>query len=251
MRKAVGALGVLAVVLLLLGGTAFGASLYTAESTATANKPGTPKKPARFVATFSMTAKGTVDGERADAPHSFTYRWKGVRSHGAEFPTCSPEQIDAVQSDSVCPKGSLIAEAPFDAGFGLISDKTSLLACHGKILRVYNNGANAETWFLAGPPNDCNGIIYLAPFPGTVTTSGNTSTHKIPVPENVCHPLPGLECALGGLDYKPNLANIRIKRNGRTIDYMTSVRCKRQRRFTFIAHDTVTTTTLTANAGAC
>jgi hypothetical protein len=237
---------------LLLAVMAFGATVYTIDTTTPANKAGTARKPARFVGGFSMTAAGKVPGERADSPSSFTYRWKGVRTNGADFPRCSPAQIDAAQSDSVCPKGSLIAVAPMTAALGVQDDPKSILACNGKTLRVYNNGPTAETWFLVGSPNDCNGIIYLAPFPGTVVTKGKTSTHTIEVPENVCHPLPGIECALTALHYRPEVQNLRIRtKDGRTVDYMTSSACGKQRRFTFIARDSETTTTLTANAGRC
>src|SRR4051794_17250943 len=149
MRRRVALAGTLAIVVAgLITAPASALTDYVVRSDATANKAGSKGKPARFVASFAMKATGHIAGQRADAPDSFTYRWKGVRSNGGAFPTCSADQIDAMQSDSVCPPGSLIATAPFTAAIGVENDPNSILACYGKTLRIYNNGPDAETWFM-------------------------------------------------------------------------------------------------------
>jgi hypothetical protein len=228
--------------------TAFAAAEHTVSSTASKNKTGSKAKPAQFNAKWTYSVSDAT-GARAPAPNTWAWKWDGVKVDGSKFPKCTAEKIDAAQSDSVCPKGSLVATAPFTAKLGPDANPMSSVTCSGKTVRTYNAGANKQAILIVGPGTNCAGIGYLAPATITMKTVGRTTTMTLAFPENITHPLPGIAGGLTDIStsYKP----LSKKVGKKTYYYMSSTSCSSQRKFTFTVTDSTGTTTKTANAGRC
>lgn len=228
--------------------TAFAAADHTVSSTASKNRTGSKAKPAQFNATWKY-AVADATGARAPAPLKWSWKWDGVRVDGSKFPKCTAEMIDAAQSDSVCPKGSLVATAPFTAKLGPENNPMSSVTCSGKTVRTYNAGPNKQAILIVGPGTNCAGIGYLAPAVITMKTVARTTTMTLVFPENITHPLPGIAGGLTDIStsYKPLKKTVGRK----THYYMSSTSCSSQRKFTFTVVDSTGTTKKTANAGRC
>lgn len=228
--------------------TAFAAADHSVTSKASKNKIGSKSKPVQFNATWDYSVADAT-GARAPAPLKWSWKWDGVRMDGSKFPKCTAEMIDAAQSDSVCPKGSLIATAPFKAKLGPENNVMSSVSCDGKTVRTYNAGPNKQAILIVGPGTSCAGIGYLAPSTITLKTVNRTTTATLVFPENITHPLPGIAGGLTEIQtsYKPIYKRVGKK----TYYYMSSTSCRSQRKFTFTVTDSTGTTTKTANAGRC
>lgn len=221
---------------------------YVVTSHASINKAGSKAHPARFNAGFTYAVSDST-GARIPTPSTYISSWSGVKMNGTGFPVCTAQKIAAAQSDAGCPKGSLVALAPFTAELGPESNPHSNVTCDGKVARVYNGGGNRLAFFAVGPPAQCAGVSYIPPFVATISTSGNTSTLRVPLPQTISHPLPGITGGLTSLDvtFKP----LSVKRRGKTYYYMTSTACRGQRKFTFAVTDTAGRHIKATNAGKC
>jgi hypothetical protein len=236
-----------------LAATAWAATAtHTVSSKASANKAGTKDRPAKFLAGYRYDV--TVDdGSRPSAPQTWTWKWDGVQLNGADFPKCTSEMIDAAQSDSVCPKGSLVAQGPIEAKSGPDTDPNSNFTCTGKVIKIYNAGAKEQTFYADGPPENCAGLTYLAPAKMRVKTSKGTSSTTLVFPDNLVHPLPGISSGLTFFDVKyfPRKTTKGKGKKKRTVNFMSSSKCSDQRKFTMTVVDDEGTRTLHADAGAC
>lgn len=241
-------IGGVAAIALLAAGVAYGATTYSVTSTAPSNKAGSASKPAPFVGSYEYRNADT-DGGRPLTPTSWAWKWNGVVINGKGFPTCTPEQIDAAQSDAVCPKGSLVGEGPFEALLGPESDTKANTSCTGKSVRIYNSGPATQTFLLVGPGTKCAGVGYLPPIAMKLKTSGGSTTSTVVLPTNITHPLPGVAGALPlyAMKYK----KLSRKSGGKTIYYMSSTSCKGTRKITWTAKDPAGTHVSTGTVGKC
>lgn len=253
---------IVGVVLALAAATvAYAQSEFTVSATGS-KKAGSKKKPKPFKGTFLYSVSGP-GGSRAPAPDSFAWSWDGVKYNGKQFPTCSAQEIDQAQTDSVCPGKSLVAEAPIVAKLGPENDPNTSVNCLGKSFHVYNAGKNKTTWFIAGPADQCAGVSYLPPFEGSIATKktkiasaakkgkkkASTATLTLPLPDNITHPLPGV--AGGVTDIDATFIQRKKKKKGKTVAYMESTGCKGKREFTFTTVDVDGTHVSKADAGKC
>ncbi len=221
---------VAAIAALGTSGIAYAAtSADTNTVVAKATKGGTKKKPKAVAASFTLMSSGT-GGARPDSPADFRWIWKGVKENGGKIPTCSADQIDAAQSDSVCPKASNVGHGEIKAYLGPDGDKTQNAQCT-KQLTVYNSGAGKSVLFATGDPAQCAGVGYLAPIPMTSKTSGTTTTMGFVFPDNISHPLPGLSGAFQS--FTLSFTKSAVKKGGKTYSYLSSTGCKGKRGFTF------------------
>ena len=172
---------------------------------------------------------------------------------GPHFPKCTAAQIDAAQSDSVCPKGSLIGSvSPAEAALGPVSDPTQSVSCKGKTISIYNAGASKVTWFTEGPGEQCAGVGYLAPFTAALKKVGNSTHTTLTWPPNIVQPLPGVEGGfnLTNTTYFKVAGKPKKGKKGKSF-YATSIACKGSRDFTVIIVDTEGKKTTNTTAGKC
>src|SRR3954454_2944390 len=141
------------------------ATTYTLKSSAASNKAGSKSRPAAFVPKFSFASDPASGSGRPAAPIAWSWSWNGVAANGGSFPKCTVSEIDAAQSDSVCPKGALVADGPLVAYLGPVGQPENNVNCTGETLRIYNGGKGNTVWFITGSGAQCAGLQYLAPFP--------------------------------------------------------------------------------------
>lgn len=259
--KAKYVLTIVAVVALAAATVAYAQSEYSVDATAS-KKAGSTEKPKPFKGTWTYSVSGE-GGTRAPAPDSWEWSWEGVKVNGKKFPTCTPEEIDAAQSDSVCPGKSLVLEAPIVAELGPENDPSSSVTCLGKSFRAYNGGKNKLTWIVVGPAEQCAVVAYLPPFEGTLKTKktkvasaakkknkkAKTSTFILPLPENITHPLPGI--AGGPNEVDATFIQRKKGKKKNKVAYMESTGCKGKREFKFTTVDTEGKHVDKTNAGRC
>jgi hypothetical protein len=241
-----------------LATTAYAATTYSVSATGSP-AAGSKKSPAPFTGGFSMSA--TNGANRQSTPTSWKWSMEGVVFNGAGMPTCTAAQIDAAQSDSVCPPGSLIGVAnPADGRLGPQTDDSSFVECKGKYINMYNAGPNLQVWLFTGPGDQCAGVGYLPPFNVTLQTQGKTTTSTLVFPDNIAHPLPGIEGSLTQIDTKYINRSVKVKsksaassasKKGKKRYYMSSVGCSGTRDFTMTVTDEEGAKTNTTSAGTC
>lgn len=237
-----------ATAMLIAATAAYAATTYTVTSSAPSNVAGSKAKPAAFTPTVEFKGLDAT-GLRAPTPDSWKWQWNGVTIDGTGFPTCTLAQIDAAQSDSVCPKGSLVAEGPLEAMLGPEGNTSSNILCTGKSVRFYNAGPKLIAGLLVGPATNCAGVAYLAPFPITLKTSGGSTTTTMVLPKNLSHPLPGVEGSVPSMKLVYKKLSRRSK--GKTISYVSSTSCPSKRTLTWTTRDPTGTHVSTADLGKC
>jgi hypothetical protein len=235
-----------------LGGVALAASTttYTSKSTVRPAKGGTKKKPVPLALSMSWTQTGP-NGERPTPTKGYSLTWTGLNENGGDFPTCTQEEIDAAQSDSVCPEGSLVGDGKLIGLAGSETDPVGGITCERQP-KMYNAGDGKATLFLAGDPSQCAGIGYLPPVAMTWKNSGTSATLTFDVPPNITSPLPGIEGAISTFDLDIHKVTKQVK--GKTRGYLQGVGCggKKQRTFTFVVNEVKgEKVTQTSSAGKC
>jgi hypothetical protein len=225
-------------------------SVHTVKSQALKNKAGSKKHPAPFLANWRYDLT-QPQGVRGPAPITWSWKWDGVKMDGSHHPVCTADMIDEGQTDTVCPKGSLVATTTFAAKLGPEGDPVNNVECVGKSTNVFNGGKNVQVWSIVGPPEGCAGVGYIPPFPVTFKTKKRTTTATLVFPSNVTHPLPGIEGGLTFEDVKPVAKNNTVKKGKKSYSYMSSTSCKGNRMFRFTIVDSEGTHKVNTSAGKC
>jgi hypothetical protein len=226
----------------------------TVTLTSSAPSGGKKSKPKPVAPTFSATLSGP-GGVRAKTPKTHSWYWTGIKEYGKYFPKCTADEIDAAQSDSVCDPKALVAEGTIVAKLGPEGQLEQNTNCN-KSLRYYNEGAGKMNLYAYGPAEECAGVGYLPPIPITWKKKGTSSEQVLEFPQNIAHPLPGIE---GGFaEFEVTFKNVtkKVKLPGIKkkvkIGYLSSVGCKGKRSFTFTSVPEVGTQNVqTVEAGSC
>ena len=221
----------------------------TYTTTAKAGSGGSASKPVPVSASFHFDAAG-AGGGRPVTPKEVNFIWEGIKENGASFPKCTAAEIDVAQSDSVCPKGSLVATGVIEAILGPEGNRTSNVGCV-KQLKLYNSGKGRTTLFPTGDPSKCAGVGYQPPIDMPWKTVKGARQLRLPFPENISHPLPGIEGAFASLELK--LKKMTVKKKGKKIGYLESKGCaKSTRTFTLtIIPESGQNQVVTTSAGKC
>jgi hypothetical protein len=219
--------------------------------TAKASSGGTLKAPKPVSATFKFESHGPNNSRPAN-PQELDFLFAGVRNNSAKFPVCTSAQMEQAQSDSVCKKGSLIATGTLTAQLGPTGDKNSNANC-AKTMNVYNSGSGKASFFNHGDASECAGVGYLPPIAMFWKKVGKSTMLRLPVPENIQQPLPGIE---GGFtSFSLTFKKLTITKGGKKIGFLESVGCgsAKTRTFTFtlIPSDHSGPVVTTAKAGSC
>ncbi len=213
-----------------------GFNTYTATVKVSPNKAGSAKAPAVIAFTEKYTANGT-GGNRTAPLTNLKSKIYGIKNSGKGFPTCSLAKIQAAKSDTVCPKGSLVATGAITAVLGPTSDPSasnpSTLPCD-PLLHAYNGGPGKVVYFFVdvAPNHACAGGAIttgtVGPFQGTIKTVGKNLIINTPIPNYVSFPLSGVEGSLTSETL--NWLKVTKKVNGKTVAYNASVGCKNGKR---------------------
>jgi hypothetical protein len=213
-----------------------GFNTYTATVKGKPNKAGSRSAPAALAFTETYVASGT-NGNRT-APliniHSKIY---GLKNNGKGFPTCSLAKIQAAKSDTVCPKGSMVATGFIKALLGPTSDQSSsnptVLPCD-PLLHAYNGGPGKVVYFFVdvAPDHTCAGGAittgFVGPFQGSIKNVGKNLVINTPIPSYVSFPLSGVEGSL--TNETLHWLKVTRKVHGKTVAYTASVGCKHGKR---------------------
>lgn len=220
--------------------------------TASAGK-GTKAKPVPVTVGYSFKVT-TSDGSRPEAVKSLDHAWEGVRSYGRYFPKCTIQQISAAQSDSVCPKGSLVSIGTIHSQVGTDNDFSTPGSPCDREAKTYNAGQDKVAVLFTGPGSKCLGTAYTPPYPGKWTSTGGIGGGQVIVsapPYETTHPVPGLLVSTTTLSVRFPKRVITVK--GKKVSYLMSVGCtgKRSAREDYLRQPSGGRTVTKANAGSC
>jgi hypothetical protein len=205
---------------------------YTVTGKVSPTKAGTKKKPVPIGLDFGYTV-AEKSGKRPALIDKYSIHFAGLQVNSAVAKSCTAAKIDAAQSDSVCPKGSLIGTGDVENQSGATSDETAnTITCHLD-LAVYNSGKNKAALFLSGgPSNDpaenCPLTVAKAIDANFVRNKTGTAL-QFNVDDQLLHPAPGFDNAV--VLVKSTIKKITKKIKGKTRGYFESIGgCKNKKR---------------------
>jgi hypothetical protein len=197
---------------------------------------GTPEKGKPVAPSWSLDVEAPVAGSRGASPLEHDWSWTGITETGKYFKKCTAAEIDAAQSDADCDPKAVMATGSLVAYLGPEGDRATNVTCD-KTIKVYNEGAGKANLLALGDPGDCAGVGYLPPIPITWKKKGKTSTQIFVFPDNIVHPLPGLEGSFIHIEYKflKRVATVGKGKKKHKVGYLTSYGCGKAstRTFTF------------------
>jgi hypothetical protein len=200
---------------------------YTVTGKVTPVKVGTKKKPTPVQLYFGYTV-AEVDGKRPALIDQYEIFFENGQTNAGLFPKCSAESIDAAQSDSHCPKGSLMGTGNVENKSGSSSDETSqALSCHLD-LRLHNGGVVGGeqhfTLYLHGaqdpdPAKNCPLAVDKAIDAKFVKRSNGTAL-VFAVDDSLLNPAPGFDNAVVYVESTVNKVTTKVK--GKTRGFFES-----------------------------
>ena len=208
-----------------------GLNTYGATLKFSPNGAGSAKAPVVIGFTENYTAGGTSGNRTAPLTDIKTVVY-GAVSNGKSFPTCSQSKIANAKSDSVCPKGALIATGSIKAILGPELETSASApgtASCDPLLHAWNGGQGKVVYFFVDAPNHlcANGAITtgtVGPFTGKVKTVGKNLVMDTPIPSYVSFPLAGVEGSLTGETLR--FLTVTTKVHGKTVAEIASTGCK-------------------------
>lgn len=185
------ALGAAALVMLVLAGAAFAASLntYKASVALKENGAGSPKKPVALGLVETLGAAPATPGNaNADPLTNITLTLPKVTFHAAGFPVCSVATIAKARNDAKCPARALVATGPVSAALWGPSTPTMKGYACDPVLDVWNAGRGKLTYFFKIPPgHTCAGLSTgaVAPWTGSLREVHGALVNDTPLPPDV------------------------------------------------------------------
>jgi len=231
---------------------------YTATFSFNQKGSGTAKKPVPmgFTQVFNVTA-GT-SGARAAPLTDIKVTLPNMKVNWKPFPTCSAAKIIVAKSDTICPKGALVATGTITAELGDNTLTTPGTPC-SPILDVWNaGGGKLNFFFVISGVHQCGGLQTgaSAPYTGTITPSGNGVIQDTPLPPDVSTDAGNIG-AYGSLIYESlKWSKLTTKVNGTVVPFFESTGCpggSRKVKVAFTATDaqSVPLTGSATTAGKC
>jgi hypothetical protein len=196
-----------------------------------------PLKPNKATAasikfTQDFTADNADPNQRTAPLIDITATYQGLKANQKPFKTCTLAQIAAASSDTVCPKGALIAKGSITAVLGPTSDTSKNAAGTGScdpLLHAWNGGPGTVVFFFvdtAAPHNCLGGAIttgQVGPYAGKIKEVKGALVIDTPIPSYVSFPLPGLE---GSLLTQHLVWGATTKVKGKNVGVIQAVSCK-------------------------
>lgn len=205
-------------VMLVFAVAAYAANQYTITSSVSPTKSGTKKRPVPISTVFAFQVTDT-EGNRPFALDALRISFPGIRFNTNLFPGCTAASITQRQSDSRCPRGSLIGTGFARNLAGPENDRSPnrQLNCY-LTLRLHNSRRNRMALFVKGGPNEADPsracpIPVSTAIPISIAKQTNGDRFSFVIPPNLKNPGPGIRNAL--VQTRLNIALKRRTVNGR------------------------------------
>ena len=217
------------VCLLVGAAAALAANTYSGTTMTFSKGSGSAKKPVAVGFKQTLTANNTDSTKAAEVLVNIKTSIYGLKSNGSKFPTCSASKMEAMKSDSFCPKKSKFAHGLVNSLLGNPSlDKSSRVKCNPN-LDVFNAG-KGKLWFFFTTSSalQCAGLTTGAtpPYPGTVKQQGKYEVTNVPLPPDVSTKVANQPNFYGSLIKETlNWYKVTTKVHGKTIGNNASVGC--------------------------
>lgn len=178
---------------LVLAAAAFAASsqinTYKVTAKTSPITAGSTKKPVPVSLTFKYDI-GETNNQRPAVVDQYAIKFAGIWVNQKGVKTCSAQQINARQSNVICPKGSLVGTGKISNTVGLTSDPTSKAAECTLSLHIYNSPKNHAALYIGAPDQSekCAGVPLSQAIDAAYTRSGTSTTLRFAVPSTLNHP---------------------------------------------------------------
>lgn len=160
-----------------------------------------------------------VSGNRPAPIKTYTIGFFGGADHGEAFPTCAASKINAAGNDSKCPKGSLVGGGVVKSFTGATSNEADKSIPCNLAMKLYNGGRHRLAIYLHGTPPDCAVSLSQAIDARFIKAFGGKGTAlQFTVPDNLRHPLPGLDLAV--VDTTSTINKVTTKYHGKKIGFL-------------------------------
>jgi hypothetical protein len=235
MRKLVLA-AVAALAVFAVAGVAFAANTYNLDAAkATPKGVGTAAKPVPKAVEFDYSV-GTTDSTRPSPVKTYSIRFQGLLSYAKHFPSCS---VSAVQDKSVANvkancKKAIVGSGLVENQFGASTDTSQKTPCKLDLVLINLGRQGLAIRLDRGAPADCAvdpATSIVAKYKRIRLGGKPTDALNFTVPDNLTHPLPGVDNAVvrAQSNVKMMKKKIRIKGKRRTVGYYSSVACGKKR----------------------
>lgn len=232
MRKlALAAITALAV--FAVAGVAYAVNTYNLDTgKATPKGVGTLAKPKPKAVEFDYSV-GTTDDTRPSPVKKYSIRFQGLVSFAKHFPKCTFSQASAKNLADVlarCGRAD-VGGGVVENLFGATSDPSQKTPCNLR-LRLFNLGNGLAIRLDREDQADCAidpATAINARYRRMRLQGKPTDALNFTVPDNLTHPLPGVDNAVvrAQSNVKPKKTKIRIKGVRRTVGLYSSVACGR------------------------
>jgi hypothetical protein len=221
-----------ALCLLVGAGAAFAATsdnVYTGTKFSFTKPSGTAKKPVPIGFVETLQAKNKDSSKAAAVLTKIVVKIYGLKANAKPFPTCSNTKMEALKSDSFCPKKSKFASGLVHSLLGNPSlAMSSRIKCDPN-LDVFNAGHN-KLWFFFTTHSalQCAGLTtgQTKPYPGYITQQGKYEVTTVPLPSDVSTMVANQKNFYGSLiKEKLNWFKVTTKHKGKTVGNNMSIGC--------------------------
>jgi hypothetical protein len=223
---------------------------YSVTASLSPTKSGTKKKPTAVQLVFNYIV-GEKNGERPAVVNQYKIGFDGIKVTQTGLPTCTATQLNNAQTDSGCPKGSVVGQGTVNNMVGPTSDPTNSPGNCTLGLKIYNGATNHAALWLTGT---CVGTAVHNAIDATYVKSGTLSVLQFTVPGPLLHPIPGLDNSVTNV--KSTINKISVGKGAKKTGYYATVGgCKAHKRkvqvvFVTEANSTSPSTTNTAKTTA-
>jgi hypothetical protein len=196
---------------------------YTVKGGVSPTKIGTKAKPTPVSLKFDYTV-GEATGKRPALIDQYDIFFENGQVNTSYFPKCTAATIDAAQSDSGCPKGSLMGQGNVENATGATSNESDRsLSCHLD-LKIYNAGNQHAALYLHGeqssdPAKNCPLALDKAIDAKFVKRATGTSM-VFTVDPTLLHPAPGFDNAV--VQVKSNIRRATVTKAGKKRGFFES-----------------------------
>ncbi|HUO72414.1 MAG TPA: hypothetical protein VMU39_16725 [Solirubrobacteraceae bacterium] len=195
---------------------------------------GTKAKPVGIGFTQTLVAQNTDLTKAAAVLTNITTKIYGLVADGKDFPTCDPNKMVTLKSDSFCKPKSKFAHGSVNS---LLGDPTLLLTSRTKCnpgLDVFNGG-QGKVWFFftTSSPLDCASLKTgdTAPYKATVSQQKGYEIINVPLPADISTKVANHADFYGSLIKEQlNWFKVSTKVKGKTVYNNASIGCLKGKR---------------------
>ncbi|HEU4656087.1 MAG TPA: hypothetical protein VFR97_01115 [Capillimicrobium sp.] len=177
-------------------------NVYKVSGKAVPAKSASKKKPipVKLIGGWDVSEQS---GLRPAVVNTYSIIFEGGTANTEFFPKCTAQQINDAQSDSVCPKGSQVGTSKINAVVGATNNPSDTSIKCDTTGDIYNSGGGRAAIFIEGNPPACATPLATAIDAKFVKGFGGRGTGlEFTVPENLRHPVPGLDLAVTKVSFQ-------------------------------------------------